>query len=170
MCGDYVTATVLGGAKGLMVGALIDSQFRGAQNWPQGSAMAVLMIVDGAAHARSWSRCSSGLVRRLARASLDRSVDRLSQPRPRPEPSRSRFPDLLRPVLAVWTGLVLVFLFIPILLVIRHSFNNGAVVLDLERQLQHGVVGRRARPHAVGHADGGPVRLRRAPARCWCAS
>ena len=44
MCGDYITATVLGGAKGFMVGALIDSQFRGAQNWPQGSAMAVVMI------------------------------------------------------------------------------------------------------------------------------
>jgi hypothetical protein len=37
----------------------------------------------------------------------------------------SRFPDLLRPMLAVWTVLVLVFLFIPILLVVRHSFNNG---------------------------------------------
>ena len=44
MCGDYVTATVLGGAKGNMIGALIDSQFKGAQNWPLGSAIAVLMI------------------------------------------------------------------------------------------------------------------------------
>ncbi|NBR77048.1 MAG: ABC transporter permease [Actinobacteria bacterium] len=44
MCGDYVTATVLGGAKGNMIGAMIASQFSGAQNWPLGSAMAVLMI------------------------------------------------------------------------------------------------------------------------------
>ena len=44
MCGDYVTATVLGGAKGNMIGAMIDSQFKGAQNWPLGSAIAVLMI------------------------------------------------------------------------------------------------------------------------------
>jgi spermidine/putrescine transport system permease protein len=44
MCGDYVTATVLGGAKGNMIGAMIDAQFKGAQNWPLGSAIAVLMI------------------------------------------------------------------------------------------------------------------------------
>ncbi|MFM7819882.1 MAG: ABC transporter permease, partial [Actinomycetota bacterium] len=44
MCGDYVTATVLGGAKGNMIGAMIASQFNAAQNWPLGSAMAVLMI------------------------------------------------------------------------------------------------------------------------------
>ncbi len=40
MCGDYVTATVLGGAKGNMIGAMIASQFNQAQNWPLGSAMA----------------------------------------------------------------------------------------------------------------------------------
>jgi len=45
MCGDYVTATVLGGAKGNMIGAMIDSEFKGAQNWPRGSAIAVLMIL-----------------------------------------------------------------------------------------------------------------------------
>ncbi|MBJ7368948.1 MAG: ABC transporter permease, partial [Ilumatobacteraceae bacterium] len=44
MCGDYVTATVLGGAKGNMIGSMIASQFSSAQNWPLGSAMAVLMI------------------------------------------------------------------------------------------------------------------------------
>jgi spermidine/putrescine transport system permease protein len=122
MCGDYVTATVLGGTKGLMVGALIDSQFRGSQNWPQGSAMAVLMIVMvllslvvGAALV--W------VVRKLLRLARP-AVDRYRS-RPRPEPTPSRFPDLLRPVLAVWTGLVLLFLFIPIFLVIRHSFNDG---------------------------------------------
>lgn len=45
MCGDYVTATVLGGAKGNMIGAMIDQQFKGAQNWPLGSAIAVMMIL-----------------------------------------------------------------------------------------------------------------------------
>ena len=44
MCGDYVTATVLGGAKGNMIGAMIAGQFQGAQNWPSGRRMAVLMI------------------------------------------------------------------------------------------------------------------------------
>lgn len=44
LMGDYVTATVLGGAKGTMVGQLVASQFLGAQNWALGSAMAVILI------------------------------------------------------------------------------------------------------------------------------
>lgn len=36
-----------------------------------------------------------------------------------------RRPDILRIVLAVWCGIVMVFLFIPIGLVILHSFNRG---------------------------------------------
>ena len=44
MCGDFVTATLLGGTSGNMIGAMIDSQFHVARNWPLGSAMAVMMI------------------------------------------------------------------------------------------------------------------------------
>lgn len=45
LMGDYITATVLGGAKGNMVGQLVASQFQQAQNWALGSAMAVLLMV-----------------------------------------------------------------------------------------------------------------------------
>lgn len=45
LMGDYVTATVLGGAKGTMVGTMIASQFNEASNWALGSAMAVTLIV-----------------------------------------------------------------------------------------------------------------------------
>ena len=45
LTGDYITATVLGGAKGNMVGALVASQFNTAQNWALGSAMAVILII-----------------------------------------------------------------------------------------------------------------------------
>lgn len=44
MCGDFVTATLLGGTSGNMIGSMVDSQFHVAQNWPLGSAMAVMMI------------------------------------------------------------------------------------------------------------------------------
>ncbi len=44
LAGDYITASVLGGAKGNMAGALVASQFLSAQNWALGSAMAVLLI------------------------------------------------------------------------------------------------------------------------------
>jgi spermidine/putrescine transport system permease protein len=45
LMGDYITATVLGGAQGNMVGQLVASQFQSAQNWALGSAMAVLLML-----------------------------------------------------------------------------------------------------------------------------
>lgn len=45
LMGDYITATVLGGAQGNMIGQLVASQFGTAQNWALGSAMAVLLII-----------------------------------------------------------------------------------------------------------------------------
>ena len=45
LMGDYITAVVLGGAKGNMIGQLVATQFQSAQNWALGSAMAVLLIV-----------------------------------------------------------------------------------------------------------------------------
>ena len=44
LMGEYVTPEVLGGAKGLMAGSLVASQFLEAQNWALGSAMAVVLI------------------------------------------------------------------------------------------------------------------------------
>ncbi|HWM33327.1 MAG TPA: ABC transporter permease [Pseudolysinimonas sp.] len=45
LMGDYITPTVLGGARGMMVGQLVASQFQTAQNWALGAAMAVLLIL-----------------------------------------------------------------------------------------------------------------------------
>jgi spermidine/putrescine transport system permease protein len=134
MCGDYVVAVVLGGAKGNMIGAMIASQFSGAQNWPLGAAMAVLMIaavlaslVVGAVAV--WlvprlARLASPLAERMRRALAARARRESEIRRGRPAPAALRSGgDALRPWLAVWTVLVLVFLFFPILLVVLHSFN-----------------------------------------------
>ena len=45
LSGEYVTPTILGGAKGAMAGGLVASQFLEAQNWALGSAMAMVLIV-----------------------------------------------------------------------------------------------------------------------------
>lgn len=45
LMGDYITAVVLGGAKGNMAGQMVASQFQTAQNWALGSAMAVVLIL-----------------------------------------------------------------------------------------------------------------------------
>jgi len=131
MCGDYVTATVLGGAKGNMIGSMIASQFSQAQNWPLGSAMAVLMIaavlvalVAGAlvVWVVPWiTRAMEPISQRIRRAihERNRAVERTSAP------ARVRRFELVKVLFAVWAVLVLAFMFIPILLVFRHSFNGG---------------------------------------------
>ncbi|MDH6197872.1 spermidine/putrescine transport system permease protein [Mycobacterium frederiksbergense] len=44
LMGDYITASVLGGAQGNMVGQLVAAQFNIAQNWALGSAMAITLM------------------------------------------------------------------------------------------------------------------------------
>ena len=130
MCGDYVAATVLGGAKGNMIGALVASQFSGAQNWPLGSAMAVLMIVFvlaalavGAAIVWLVPRVSAlfvPVVERVRRANHARAMAGGAK-----GPRTNLSVEPLKLALAAWTVLVLVFLFVPIILVFVHSFNRG---------------------------------------------
>jgi len=45
LTGDYITASVLGGAKGNMIGNIVYNQFLVAQNWALGSATAVFLII-----------------------------------------------------------------------------------------------------------------------------
>lgn len=45
MLGDYVTPTLLGGARGLMVGSLIAAQFNEGQNWSLGAAMSIILVL-----------------------------------------------------------------------------------------------------------------------------
>ena len=44
LTGDYITALVLGGAKGNMAGVMVASQFTIAQDWALGAAQAVILI------------------------------------------------------------------------------------------------------------------------------
>jgi spermidine/putrescine transport system permease protein len=73
LTGDYITAQVLGGAKGNMVGALVASQFHTAQNWALGSAMAViliLMILGSVAVFAGIGLVARALIRRARRVDL----------------------------------------------------------------------------------------------------
>lgn len=45
LMGEYVTPELLGGARGLMAGKLVVTQFLESQNWALGSAMAVVLIL-----------------------------------------------------------------------------------------------------------------------------
>jgi len=43
--GDYVTPTLVGGPRGIMIGNVIQSQFGKTLNWPMGSALAVISML-----------------------------------------------------------------------------------------------------------------------------
>jgi spermidine/putrescine transport system permease protein len=45
LSGDYITALLLGGAKGNMAGAMVATEFNTGLNWALGSAQAVILIV-----------------------------------------------------------------------------------------------------------------------------
>jgi ABC-type spermidine/putrescine transport system permease subunit II len=114
-----------------MIGAMIASQFSGAQNWPLGSAMAILMIaavllalVVGAVVTLLVPRLfalASPLVQHVRRAIYERSIKRKQIVK---QEMRTKI-EVLPKLLSAWTVLVLVFLFIPISLVVLHSFNYG---------------------------------------------
>jgi spermidine/putrescine transport system permease protein len=132
MCGDYVTATVLGGAKGNMIGSMIASQFSQAQNWPLGSAMAILMI-GAVLLALTVGALVVFIVPWLLRAAqpvtqaVRRSMHARTTARVRHERvEQSRRFDGMKLSMGAWAVLVLLFMFIPIALVFRHSFNGGS--------------------------------------------
>ncbi|MEA5418835.1 ABC transporter permease [Spirulina sp. CCNP1310] len=43
--GEFITPDILGGAKTLMMGNLVQNQFLGARHWPFGSVLSIVMIV-----------------------------------------------------------------------------------------------------------------------------
>ena len=43
--GNFIVPSVLGGAKVLMIGNLIEQQFLSARNWPFGSALGMIVMV-----------------------------------------------------------------------------------------------------------------------------
>ena len=147
LMGDYITATVLGGAKGNMVGQLVASQFQTAQNWALGSAMAVLLIIVIMA---TVARCAliAWLVSMPFRA-RNRLVLGARRRRPTVDPRRTRAAtgaarDLRSRGAAVRRTLLVVgcladgvehrwsssFLFAPIIVIIVSSFNVGRLLVS----------------------------------------
>ncbi|MEQ1699834.1 MAG: ABC transporter permease subunit [Ilumatobacteraceae bacterium] len=142
MVGDYVTAVTLGGAKGYMIGKKIAEQFGEAQNWPLGSAMAVLMIAAVLVVLAVGAFIVWAIPRLVAlgepmwssmRRSLNQRREEQSR-RPQMSAAGSKVPRgdafgwLFKGGLSFFSGLVLVFLFIPIALIVLHSFNRGELL------------------------------------------
>lgn len=63
--GDFITVDMLGGAKNLMLGTLVQFQFSTARNWPFGSAIAAILLI--------FVICNMMLYARFSRADKQRS-------------------------------------------------------------------------------------------------
>ena len=136
LMGDYITASVLGGAKGNMVGLLVASWFEEGSNWALGSAEAVLLIIAILA-----TVAVVAIVAWLMRWALRRRRRVVLMPAAERAPFRSRGTAPLLDAeptardrviervvvwaLRVWPFVVYLFLFLPIGYIVAYSFNNG---------------------------------------------
>jgi len=60
MLGELVVPMLLGGDKGVLIGVAISSQYLGAQNYPVGSALAVMVLVAAGVIVAGLSKASDG--------------------------------------------------------------------------------------------------------------
>jgi ABC-type spermidine/putrescine transport system permease subunit I len=107
--GDYVTPEMLGGKKGIMTGRIINDQFGLTQNFSLASALAFILLV--------------GFVGVLLIVAL---LQRANIPKPRLPHVRRRARSTLKgPWDKVFLGVLLAYLYIPLLAVVSLSLNDS---------------------------------------------
>ena len=137
LMGDYVTPSVLGGAKGTMAGQMIAAQFETAQNWALGSAMTVsLMLVV------LICVVIAGVVVRAVVTLLDRRVFNVPAVDTTGEKSGPLAPLTMKPLrtqrdwytfaIKAWAVIVFLFLFLPITVIVVYSFNTGRLLQQFD--------------------------------------
>jgi putative spermidine/putrescine transport system permease protein len=118
---DYITPTLVGGAKGQMVGSVIRDQFGGAANLPLGAALAfssVASFIVVLALLALAGRLMGGVLRGRLPVALPARM--------RPS-GRIRYALTRVSISVPITGLLMVFLLTPLVVVIVFSFNAGSV-------------------------------------------
>ena len=124
--GDFVSAQLLGGPDTYMVGNLIQQQYFGAENWPFGSALTIVLMAFLALFMFFYLR-GAGLRRAAGGAGMSLAAERPIEVAEQPAVGRRKRPRGFDRPRTLWviTGLVYTFLFAPILIVILFSFNSA---------------------------------------------
>ncbi len=150
LAGDYITANLLGGAKGNMPGNLVATQFTQAQNPPLGAAIAVILVfgilaVLGLGFLVGWVIGEARGVHQYASTGAILAVALVAGAFALGGSSSSWvwiavfvvvvasaafayswLPDRVgNAALWVWSGLTLVFLYLPLGFIVAHSFNDN---------------------------------------------
>ncbi len=149
LAGDYITANLLGGAKGNMPGNLVASQFTQSQNPPLGAAVAVILVIGilgflGLGFLAGWAvgrlnridrRLGTGISALLllfagtfALGGIEHAlwVVGVGVVIIGATVLYTRVSEPIgRAALWVWSALVIVFLFLPLGFVVGHSFNDN---------------------------------------------
>ncbi len=122
--GQFVVSDLLGGAKSMLVGTLIQNQFTAARNQPFGSAVAfelmvLVLALLVAAYAWYARNRGGGRLAMTAAPHPTPAIRRASTPRAPSAPSTGRW------LLALHTAVVYLFLYAPIAILILFSFNRA---------------------------------------------
>ncbi len=118
---DYITPNLVGGFSGQMVGNVIADQFGGSSNYPQGAALSVALVIGFGIVLGALA-----LVGRLVRV-LAAHRPRRPRRETRGAPSALARAVLRVPWSAAATGVLLVYLLAPLLVVMVFSLNDSPV-------------------------------------------
>jgi ABC-type spermidine/putrescine transport system permease subunit II len=118
---DYITPTLVGGAKGQMIGSVIRDQFGGAANLPLGAALAFSFVALSVVVLAVLALLATA-ARRTLRGRLPVAPPAGWRPRGRVRQALART-SFSVPI----TALLMVFLLTPLVVVILFSFNRASV-------------------------------------------
>lgn len=120
--GDYITPMMVGGTRGVMIAQIVANQFGGAQNWPMGAALTIIIMITITIIVSAFIWFSKlGTVRAK---DMEASTARLDPP----HVSNRGFDWLL-----LYVVIYLIFLYIPSFMLPIFSFNDSIhMVLPLK--------------------------------------
>ncbi len=120
--GDYITPMMVGGTRGVMIAQIVANQFGGAQNWPMGAALTIIIMITITIIVSAFIWFSK--LGTVSTKDMEASSGRLEPP----HVSNRGFDWLI-----LYVAIYLIFLYIPSFMLPIFSFNDSInMVLPLK--------------------------------------